>query len=132
MTCFWVGINRQLVRVLKERVSRSPKTLAQYLKSRNTRTENVAVQGQKLRAQELDENFRHIQLYNPASVGRGYDCSTSDPFLCLLCEIYRVNIRHTYCGHLVEYTYVSGANSRPATHSAKTLVFTSSRGHFRG
>ena len=51
-------------------------------------TSDVLWNGQSLRQQEMEENLKHIKEYNIQTICRGYLCSSCDPFLLLICQIY--------------------------------------------
>lgn len=130
MTCFWDGIlqnlkdddfqiafkcnkpnNINFVKLLKDSLN----------ESFHDKSKDINWNGEKLTKQQIKENFEHIKDYNPKSIYGGYWCSTCDPFLILVCILFRVNINHNYCGHLMKYTIL---NPR------KTLNFKSNSGHF--
>ena len=127
MACFWKGINRQLHRVLKHR-SLPPVNLAVFLKQRNTLPVSVCVQGKPLTKQEMKEHKEAIHVYDPKTVFQGYFCSTCDPFLCLLCQLFCVDIQHNYMGHKILYEHRCGNSKHMSTK--KVLKFASNRGHF--
>ena len=71
--------------------------------------------------QQLEENYQHIKDFNVKSISAGYLCSTCDPFLLLICELFKVNINHNYCGYKMKYRI---------NNAVKTLNFKSDRGNF--
>lgn len=133
MTCFWNGIldglnfdviKNSLPNCLKNpngTVNKDPLNLVKYLKENNKITENVLIQNEELRKQEKEENYEHIQSFDKVSIHQGYFCSTSDPFLILICELLNINIEHRYCGVNIKYT-----NKQK---SICTLYLGSDRGH---
>ena len=126
MTCVWKGILDCLNNddFFKFGLSKKPREMefVKLLKSNNKRCKNVRWQGESLRNQFLDECFEAVKCFNERSINGGYFCSTCDPFLILVCEIFRVNISHKYCGHMVEYKRLG---------AVKTLRVKSNRGHFQ-
>lgn len=125
MTCFWDGIisslNNDDLKILGLNSRPTPNILAEQLKKRNTKTISILWENKPLSCNELEENHIHITDYTSASVHQGYLCSICDPFLCLLCELLKVNIKHTYLNNTVHYTN---------PHSVRTFSFRSNRGHF--
>jgi hypothetical protein len=79
-------------------------TFVNYLKSNNTHTNNVKIQGKNLTEKEIQENFEHIRNYSESEIYKGYYCSTSDPFIILICELFKVNVEHQYCSVIINYT----------------------------
>ena len=124
MTCFWDGIISSLsiddLNIL-ELIGPTPIQLAKQLQYKNIETKSILWNNTKLTTNQLAENSIHIQDYLSQSVHNGYLCSICDPFLCLLCELLKTNIKHTYLGNTMYYEYPS---------STKTLCFCSNRGHF--
>jgi hypothetical protein len=130
MSCFWDGLLHELRRCgLPSYVD--PQKLAAYLKNENTPTRNVLWQSHSLSEKQLHENFIHVCIYDPNSIGNGYDCSSCDPFLLLMCEVFRVHIDHVYMGAHIQYMYAphSGSFGCIATERP-TMRFSSSSSHF--
>lgn len=125
MTCFWDGIissmNKDDLNILGVSVRPSPSELVNILKNKNIKTLNINWEGTPLRFNEIEENFIHINDFSNKSIQNGYLCSICDPFLCLLVELLKVNINHTYLSHTVHYT---------VTNPRKTFFYMSNRGHF--
>ncbi len=97
MACFWDGLRKSL------KININNSEFVCFLKENNKKTTNVTCQGNPLSTNELKENKEHINIYKKENISKGYDCSTSDPFLLLICEIYKVNIDHSFNGYLVKY-----------------------------
>lgn len=125
MTCFWKGIidglyhtNNITSNILTTRPT--PNNFVSFLKDKNKLENNVLVQDIKLTRKELEENFTHIKDFNNESINHGYDCSTSDPFLILICDLFSINILHDYCGYKILYKN---------NDSKYTIHLSSNRGH---
>lgn len=125
MTCFWDGIisslNQDDLNSLGLSKNPTPIQLAKRLKNLNTKTTNILWEGKALSSNELEENYIHISDYISESVNEGYLCSVCDPFLCILCELLKINIYHTYLSKTIGYTY---------PNASRILQFQSNRGHF--
>jgi len=132
MTCFWNGIldglNFDIIlndipNILKQnnRINKDPSKLVNYLKENNKITINILVQNQELKEKEKEENYEHIKSFDNHSIHQGYLCSTSDPFLILVCELFEININHLYCGVNIKYTNKN--------KSRCTIFLGSDRGH---
>ncbi len=115
MTCLWDALRNKL------QVKENNKDFILYLKKSNKMNNSILWNNEKLSVKQLEENFEHIQNFDETKIGDGYDCSTCDPFLILICEIYDVNIHHNYNGHIMKY--VKG-------EQCKILNFNSNSGHF--
>ena len=131
MSCFWRGLLECLkLNELNETFGgtavRRPVEFAKLLKNHNTRTPHVTWQGEKLSEKQMDENVEAIRDYNISHVNSGYWCSTCDPMMCLVCEIFRVDIDHKFLRTMIRYRYV-GENPRN-----RLIKCGNNRGHFWG
>jgi hypothetical protein len=84
-------------------------------------TTSVLWNGQVLSEKQLEENIEHIKSYKITQAHSGYWCSSCDPFLLLICELFDVNINHKYMSTNIKYT---------KDKANKTLYFASNRNHF--
>lgn len=108
MTCFWDGLlNRISVKEINDSLKTSfydkpdSKGFVKLLKERNTHTVDVECVDadntvSKLSKKALIENFEWIETYNADKICDGHDCSTGDPFLLLVCQLFSFDIYHTY------------------------------------
>ena len=126
MTCFWDGILHNLNDDDFQRVFQvnkpNNKNLIKLLKDNNRKTKNINWNGEIFSEKQLEENFIHIKDFNEKFIGNGYLCSTCDPFLLLVSQIFKINIYHNYCGNKLNY------QCKGAT---KTIRVKSNRGHFQ-
>lgn len=125
MTCFWDGI----IAVLQEHqlISGFPPTphqLATFLKQNNRLTTNVTWQGSTLTNKQMNENYEHVRNYDISQIRNGYLCSTCDPFLLLIAQLFRINIKHEYVNSFINYKYKCSCGKTPV------LRFRSDMGHF--
>lgn len=122
MACFWIGILQSLTEddLSKIGAKRTPESVREALKNHNVLTKNVLWQGSELTEQQLNENFTAVKEHN-GNVHDGYLCSTFDPFLFLIGELFELEIRHRYLNCTVEYKHRSASRS---------IRFTSNSGHF--
>ena len=121
MSCFWLGVEKGVRKLIPGSARRRPEEMARFVQSKNKKTEDVMVNGVLLTPKEIEENFEHCREYDLSTVNNGYDCSTSDPFLCLVASLYNVNIVHNYMNVKISYSVPT-----PST----TVRFHSNRGHF--
>jgi len=133
MTCFWVGLlsiltKNDLNNTLKRHISLGkprPTEFVKLLKKHAIETHHVLWNGQKLRSQELKENLERINEFDVTKINDGYDCSSCDPYLLLICELFAVHIHHNFNGSMIKYTHIRPANT------TRILKVSSNRGHFR-
>lgn len=126
MTCFWDGIMRSLDIgdfyfagfSLKPLTARQ---LALFFIKHNIVTPDVRCNGNMLTLSQLQENFAAVNELNVDHIGDGYLCSTQDPFLCLVSQIFRVDIDHDYNGVAISYTVIK---------SRKNIRYRSDLNHF--
>ena len=123
MSCFWDTL---INRLKKEDISKllnitdyTPKVFSNALKNENKKIENVLWNGNTLSEKEKIENFEHIKEYDINTIKNGYLCSTCDPFLILLSEIFQIKIIHHYDGVIINYENQLKINNEITIHSNK-------------
>jgi len=62
-----------------------------------------------------------IKDFNENNINQGYDCSSCDPFMILLCELFKININYDYNGNNIQYMI---------DNSRKTIKYSSNQSHF--
>jgi hypothetical protein len=127
MTCFWDGIlrniNQEDFNLLNINKNNNNKEFIILLKKNNKLCKNVQWQSENINEQLLKENYEMIKNFNENNINQGYDCSSCDPFIILLSELFKINIHHNFNGVLIKYTYTYN-NPR------KTINFKSNKSHF--
>ena len=138
MTCFWNGLiqglgSGRIQSVLKykmknnnERKTLNIKTIISLLQKHNCLTTNVLYNNTILTDRELNENYNVIANFSSDNIREGYDCSISDPFLLLVCEVFRVNIN--FCYNSIDVTYKN--ETVIDGQSRQTINFRCDEGHF--
>lgn len=125
MTCFWDGILQALdhsdFQIFGISSKPSNNGLINILKQYNRRTTGMKWNNQYLTDQQIKENFEAIQSYNQNTMFNGYFCSTFDPFLFLVSDLFKCKIQHNYINNIMMY--------EPPVYN-KVLIFKSDRGHF--
>jgi hypothetical protein len=135
MTCFWNGL---ISRLTIEEINKTlkcnlydkpdPKLLVTLLKHNAIHTTNVeCVESDNttvtLSKKALDENLEWILSYDTNKIYDGHDCSTSDPFLLLVSQLFTVDIYHTYNSkYFIKYLNKNNI-------CGKILSISSDRGH---
>lgn len=100
MTCFWVGI---LSSLSLETTNTYITTFIKYLKQHNKKTNIILWNDQFLSDKELDENFQAISNLNENDIHNGYLCSTFEPVLFLVADLFNTCIHHNYNGNNIIY-----------------------------
>jgi hypothetical protein len=100
MTCFWVGI---LSSLSLETTDQYITTFIKYLKTNNNKTSNIIWNDQTLTTKELDENFQAISNLDENNIHNGYLCSTFEPVLFLVSDLFNTSIYHNYNGNKILY-----------------------------
>jgi len=106
MTCFWDGILKKLNNEdfkLLEYNNTNNINFIQFLKKNNKKCTNVIWQNEKLSEKLLDENYKMVSEFNENNINSGYDCSSCDPFIILICELFKLDINHNYNNTKIEY-----------------------------
>ena len=103
MTCFWDGLLRNLyhedLTLLNSNKNINNIDFILLLKKNNKLCENVKWQNNFLSKKLLEENYEMIKDFNENNINQGYDCSSCDPFMILLCELFKININYDYNGN---------------------------------
>lgn len=128
MTCFWDGILKKLNNEDFQRTFECDKPnnikLVKLLKESNDKlnfNRNITWNKEKLTDKQWKENYDHIRNYQPKTIYNGYMCSSCEPFLILICLLFKVNINHNYCGNIMRYEIKD---------PIRTLNFKSNNHHF--
>jgi hypothetical protein len=121
MTCFWDGLCAALKGAALLDQGTSASELARFLKANNALTPGVRWNGQPLAGAALEENYLHVAAWDVSTAPDGYDCSSTDPFMMLVCDVFAVDVEHQLGDHVFRYTC-----GRPA---APVLRFGYSPGH---
>src|ERR1700676_2895994 len=98
MSCVWDGLLEAL------KLTLTPRNFLFELKKSNIKTIHMEWNSSKLTDQQLDENYHRIKSLSYKDISDGYNCSSFEPLLFLIAEIYGVSIEHNYLGNKIEYT----------------------------
>ena len=125
MTCFWDGIIRSLtqedLQLLNSNKNINNKDFILLLKKNNKICNNVKWQEENLNEQLLKENYEMVKNFNENNISQGYDCSSCDPIMILLSELFNITIHHNFNGNNIKYTHME---------SRKIINYKSNRSHF--
>ena len=126
MACFWNSIIDRLnkdtyFKNINNNIRLIPEHLVLSLKQNNRKTNNVIWQNNELTDKQKEENFEHIKLYNIKDIHHGYYCSTFDPFLFLICDLFDISITNNYNNNKIEY--------KNKFKSRYTMVLYNNKGH---
>ena len=124
MTCVWDAILRRMTADEKAllRGPASANTLLNWVQQQRITTPSVRVNGVALKPQELKENAERITSIS--NIHNGYDMSSSDPLMCLLCQRLGWDITVNFYGTHVRYT------NAQQTSTPRSVAFNASNGHF--
>ena len=112
-TCFWDTIIRHVRAEDLTSITKSGKNtpLSVALGLQRINTENVSMdhvmwQGKRLTSKEIEEMKEWIRTdtHTEKSLKVGHYTSVCDPYLCLLCAKFNINIIHNYCGNRIIYS----------------------------
>ena len=126
MACFWNSIINRLnkdnyFKQINNNIRLIPEHLVLSLKKNNRKTNNIIWQGEELTEKQKNENFEHINSYNIKEIYNGYFCSTFDPFLFLICDLFDISITNIYNNNKIEY--INKFKSR------YTMILYNNKGH---
>ena len=101
MSCFW----DTLLQKLNSNKFNSNKDLILFLKNNNCKKKNVLWNNTDLLDLQYIENFNHIKDFNEDLINNGYDCSSCDPFLLLICELFELEIINHFNNTIINYKH---------------------------
>ena len=126
MTCVWDALRTKIrsddLRTILGLHSPTPRDLVMALKSRNIATVGVRWQGKLITTTEMTENMKAIEYHDVNSISDGYDMSVCDPYLLLVCFLFKIRITHEYLSTRIVYD--------PPASPRYELQFANNQGHF--
>jgi hypothetical protein len=128
MSCFWDGLSAAILAIipthLRQRGTFTNQDLFKFLKKHNQLVKNVRVNNETITDQQQRENFEAIQGLSINSLPNGYWCSTCDPVLILVSQLFNVDIEHKYLGVRIFYKNIG------VTDPTRVIRVASDYGHF--
>lgn len=121
MSCFWRGLIKKLRQKDFINKPKTPEEFLAFLQRHNEPTPDVLINGRSPTKKQMIENMKWVSLINQTN--NGYDCSTFDPVLMLVCHLFNVKIIHHYNGINIIYQ----KSSSPARASIRVF---SNTNHF--
>ena len=125
MACFWNSIIESLNRTDLDKLNikrfRNPLSLVLFLKVKNCKTTDVLWNSEVLSPKQMEENMEAIKNYNHRNIYSGYFCSTFEPMLFLISQLFKVNIHHEFNGTPILYVNFTG--------NYKWIYYKSSKDH---
>ena len=123
MSCFWdtllSRINKDDIQSILSLHNPTPKDFANTLKNKNIPTDNVLWMGEEITQQMKEENIEHIKEYESSTIRSGYLCSTCDPFLLLITELFQIKIIHHYNKVVINYQHKTDIKYTITIHNDK-------------
>lgn len=123
MTCFWDGLLNLLKHDFKQFQQYDIKMFIKFLKENIKQEYNVSWNDFLMSNKQTTETNQSIEHIDINAINHGYDCSTFEPVLFLICEILKINIIHDYNGVTLKYKYIT-------TENIKTYKVYSNNNHF--
>ena len=122
MSCFWDSLFKKINKNdLQKHKIHNNNDLVTFLKDKNCKTDTVLWKNETLSEKQKEENKEHVQSYQTNTISKGYLCSTCDPFLLLLCELFEITIQNNYNGTQIIYSH--------QTTNKYTIHLTNNSGH---
>jgi hypothetical protein len=115
MSCVWKG----LIECLHLKIT--PEAFCTLIKTKNRDTPDMMINNVPISPQIQKNNIDHISEIKVKDVNKGYLCSTADPLLLLVGQIYNVTIEHIYCGAKIIYEN---------KNASRIIYVASNQGHF--
>ena len=123
MSCFWdtllSRIKKDDIQTILSLHNPTPKDFANTLKNKNIPTDNVLWMGEEITQQMKEENIEHIEGYDSSTIPNGYLCSTCDPFLLLITELFQLAIIHHYNKTIINYQHKTNIKYTITIHNNK-------------
>ena len=116
MTCFWNGLISGINKYHnKIKINNNPIEFVKFLKNNNKKTKSVIWNNKMLTSKQLIENYDSIIEYDISCINQGYLCSSFDPFIFLVAELFKININHNIMNKtseqaIIKYTYKNAKN----------------------
>ena len=111
MSCYWdtliKNIKKKDIDIILKLQNIQPTTFAKALKEKNKLVNTITCNDDKITEQQQKENFEHIKDYDIKTVSNGYCCSTCDPFLILISDIFSITIINNYNNNIIIYKPVA-------------------------
>lgn len=117
MTCFWDSIiskiNKNDFHTFNLLSKPKPLDFCNLLIQQNTNTNNISWKTSinneilSLTEKQKKENYEHIQSFQSNSIQNGYYCSTFDPFLFLIAELFHISIINNFNQSIISYLHTN-------------------------
>lgn len=109
MSCFWKSIlkNLDINDFKKLKIYHKPKCkdFIVFLKNNIIKITNVKWNGESLSEQFINDAMQHVKNFDVKQINKGYECSSCDPVLILISELFTINVSHTFNNHtIINYT----------------------------
>lgn len=118
MSCVWDALRK----VLKVDSKITSPRFLEWIQLHNALTIDVSVNDEKVTSKQMEENFMRISALDKDDINKGYDCSSADPLLILVCQLFKTTIIHKYLKAEIVYKH--------RKYNDKTIFVFSDTGHF--
>ena len=100
MSCFWSSILKNLdiddFRKLGLKHKPKCKEFIMLLKNNIIQIKNVKWNNETLTQQFVDDAMQYIKNFDVKQINKGYQCSSCDPVLILISELFTSNVSHSF------------------------------------
>ena len=100
------------------------KNLLSHIKTNNKKTNTVKWNGEPILEKMQNENYEAVAIINIDN--NGYFCSTCDPLMLIICELYNVSIEHSFNGHNIKYTMTNSKHLIKLSSNCGHMIWMSS------
>lgn len=127
MSCFWDTlinkINKNDIHNALKINNINPTTFAKELIKKNKLINTILVNNKEITNNQQKENYKHINFYDIETINNGYDCSTFDPFLILIADLFSITINNNYNNNIIIY--------KPIAYSRYNIKISNDTGHMK-
>jgi len=125
MSCFWDTlinkINKNDIHNVLKIDNINPTNFAKELIKKNKLVNTILVNNKETTKNQQKENYEHIKDYDISTINDGYNCSTFDPFLILISDLFSITINNNYDNNLIIY--------KPIAHSRYIIELKNNKSH---
>ena len=125
MSCYWDTLIKEIrnndIKLILELNNPNPQLFASKLKLKNKLVNTIICNNNKLSSKQQEENYEHIKEYDINQANNGYLCSTCDPFLILIADLFSITIINNYDSNKIIY--------KPIAISRYEITINNNKGH---
>lgn len=127
MSCFWDALIKNIkhddIYDIFKFNKINPLIFVNNLKLNNKLVDTIYINDQLISKKQQNENYEHIKNYDVNTISNGYLCSTADPFLILIADIFSITINNKFLNKNIIY--------KPICFSRYTINISNDNGHMK-